>query len=915
MSPPPALIGRENEAEEVAEALDAAGRLPSVVVLHGEAGIGKTSLWLTRVDAARGGGSRVLSSRPSESETRLSYAGLADLLDGVVADVLPHLPPVQQRALEAALLLGESNAQADERAVGAGLLGALRLLAAETPLVLAVDDLQWLDAASLAALRFVLGRVGDEPIAALLTVRGEPPVWLRQTVAEPRLVTIEIGRLSIGALQELLQTRLGSGFPRPTLIRLWEESDGNPFFALELAIALRRRGATPAPGEPLPIPATLNELLGERLDGLGTDANDVALVVAAIANPTTQLVEAVLPGTAETGLSEAVEAHVVELEGDRVRFTHPLLGSAVAARQTPSSRRALHARLAELVPTQEERAWHLAHATTEPDARVASILEEASRSAGARGAAQAAAELSERAFRLTPPRDCGDARRRLYLAAEKSYVAGSLADATALLALARETASAGVELATALAQLARVTVSPREAVSLFRDALNEAEGDDALIAEIHLGLAALMRYSDGAASGLEHGEHAVQAATRSGDDTVRCRALAAYGLLYFNSGLGIPVAEMDEALRLERSLVGWPLKDGPTNVTAHQLWWSGDVDAARTLLHEMRRAVQGHGDVPGEADALWYLALVEWRAGAWAKADRYANDSLQLASQIGDAAPPADYPVAIVDAHLGRVDAARARAEAAITHGHAEHISVVEAGYGWVLGHVALSLGDPSEALPLLRRAYEARRDFVREPGMLLALGDLLEALVANDALDEAGELLEREEERARTLDRAWALAILARGRALLLATRGELDAAMDSFDSALAEHARVTDPFQHARTLLALGRTQRRAKKRGAARTMLEDALARFETLGAPLWAEQTRAELARIGGRTASRTELTEAERRIALLVAEGRRNREVAAELFLTEHSVETALSRIYRKLGIRSRGELGRVLSNS
>ena len=261
------------------------------------------------------------------------------------------------------------------------------------------------------------------------------------------------------------------------------------------------------------------------------------------------------------------------------------------------------------------------------------------------------------------------------------------------------------------------------------------------------------------------------------------------------------------------------------------------------------------------------------------------------------------------------MDAARARAEAAITHGHAEHISVVEAGYGWVLGHVALSLGDPSEALPLLRRAYEARRDFVREPGMLLALGDLLEALVANDALDEAGELLEREEERARTLDRAWALAILARGRALLLATRGELDAAMDSFDSALAEHARVTDPFQHARTLLALGRTQRRAKKRGAARTMLEDALARFETLGAPLWAEQTRAELARIGGRTASRTELTEAERRIALLVAEGRRNREVAAELFLTEHSVETALSRIYRKLGIRSRGELGRVLSNS
>ena len=129
------------------------------------------------------------------------------------------------------------------------------------------------------------------------------------------------------------------------------------------------------------------------------------------------------------------------------------------------------------------------------------------------------------------------------------------------------------------------------------------------------------------------------------------------------------------------------------------------------------------------------------------------------------------------------------------------------------------------------------------------------------------------------------------------------------------ASTPRVTDPFQHARTLLALGRTQRRAKQRAAARATLEDALTRFETLGARLWAEQTRAELARIGGRTASRGELTEAERRIALLVAEGRRNREVAAELYLTEHSVETALSRIYRKLGIRSRGELGRALSNS
>ncbi len=239
-----------------------------------------------------------------------------------------------------------------------------------------------------------------------------------------------------------------------------------------------------------------------------------------------------------------------------------------------------------------------------------------------------------------------------------------------------------------------------------------------------------------------------------------------------------------------------------------------------------------------------------------------------------------------------------------------------ESGYGWVLGFIELSLGNPVPALEHLRRSHELYDTlFMREPGLRLELGDLLEALIVAGELDEAEAILAAWEPRAAALDRAWALAILARGRGLLLAARGDLEGAFASFEHALAEHARGIDPFHHARTLLALGRTQRRAKKRGAARTTLEDAARRFETLGAPLWAEQTRAELARIGGRAPSRGELTEAERRIALLVADGRRNREVAAELFLTEHSVETALSRIYRKLGIRSRGELGRALSKS
>ena len=236
---------------------------------------------------------------------------------------------------------------------------------------------------------------------------------------------------------------------------------------------------------------------------------------------------------------------------------------------------------------------------------------------------------------------------------------------------------------------------------------------------------------------------------------------------------------------------------------------------------------------------------------------------------------------------------------------------VAEQGFDWILGFVQLSLGDPPGALDRLRRASETRRALgMLEPGMCFELGDLLEALVATGALDEADQLLAEWEPRAASLDRAWALAILARGRGLLHAARGELPTSLACFERGLAEHARTSDPFQHARTLLALGRTQRRAKQRAAARTTLEDALARFERLGAPLWAEQTRTELARIGGRASSDGALTDAESRIAALVAQGHTNREVAAALFLTPHSVETALTRIYRKLGVRSRTELAR-----
>jgi len=903
------LVGRDEELRAIVRSFDASKDLPRAVVLSGEAGVGKTILWLTGVDAAAARGYRILSTRPAEAEAQFSFAGMSDLLGDVVDGVLPELPPIQRRALEAALLLGEAEIDADDRAASAAFLEVLRRLARDSPLCLAVDDLQWLDAASGTALSYALARLDREPVVALLAVRSDVPEWLRRAVPDDRLETIEVAGLTLGATHELLHTRLDAAFPRPTLIRLWETSRGNPFFALELANALQRRGGTLAPGEELPIPSSLDELLHARIDSLGPAALEVARAVAALADPTVTLLETALGAKCDPGLAEALDARILELDVDRVRFTHPLLGSAVVARQTPARHRSLHARLADVAPSAEERARHLALATHEPSREIASILEDTSRRAQARGALTAAAELAEQALRLTPLANVEDARRRLFIAADWHFAAGDANRAVELLTRARAESAPGVERAAVLVRLAAIQAGPREAGALLHQALAEGEGDDSLEAMIHLELAQLMGWGDGGVErGAAHAEDAVRAASRTDDVALRCRALAFHGDWHFRAGRGIPRGEMEEALALERALPAGPLVDGPTGVFCHQLLWSAELDQARSLLAEIRDVLVARNNPDEEAWALWQLAFIEWRAGNWEEADRHAAGGLELLTQLDRVMPPDEFPAAIIAAHRGRVHDARARAQGAIARAEAAGIRIAESGHSWVLGFVELSLGHVEAALAHLRRSYEIRNVFMLEPAQRLELGDFLEALVTVGELEEADDVLATWDDRAATLDRAWALAILARCRGLLLAARGDLDGAFASFEHALAEHARSTDPFHHARTLLALGRTQRRAKKRAAARTTLEDALTRFETLGAPLWAEQTRAELTRIGGRSPSNGELTEAESRIAMLVAEGRTNREVAAALFLTVHSVETTLTRVYRKLEVRSRAEL-------
>jgi DNA-binding CsgD family transcriptional regulator len=904
----PDLVGREEELGALLALFDAPDELPSVAVIVGEAGIGKTALWLSALELAASRGFQVLSSRPSEAEAGFSFLALTDVLGDVAGEVLPELPPIQRRALEAALLLGEPEAHADPRAVAAACLGALKLLADERSLCLAIDDVQWLDPASLAALRYAAARLDHEPVVILLAVRDSVPEWVRRGVAEDRLEVVRVRGLSLGATHELLRRRRDATFARPVLIKLWEASGGNPFFALELATALQRQGGMLKAGEDLPIPTALDELLNVRLDAVGGDALEVASVVAALADPTASLVESIVGSGYEDGLTEAVAAAILELERERIRFTNPLLGSAVAARVAPSRRRALHARLAEAVPSVEERARHRALATAEPDRAIAAILEDASQVALERGAPAEAAELAEQALRLTPPADLAEARRRLVLAAERHDLAGDTDRAVALLERARDEAKGGVERAEALVRLADVQDDPRASLPLYREALAEAAGDDALTARIQTRLALAMSWDEGAEAGLVHAELAVSAASRIDDPEIRCRALATYGDRKFMAGLGIQYGQMGQSMRLERSLPGWPLDRGPTDLFSRHLTLAADLGAARDVLHELHDVHTARDNADGASTAMWWLSLVEWRAGNWDVAERYAADSFEIRMQLGQVMPGDGFPSALIAAHRGRVDEARAGAERDLADAEAMGIRISVSGSAWILGFVELSLGRPDAALAYLRRSYELRSDFMLEPAQRLELGDFLEALVAFGELDEAEEVIETWSERAGRLDRASALAILARSRGLLLAARGDLKTALASFGDALREHARTEDPFQQARTLLAVGATQRRAKRRADARRTLGQALAELEHLGAPLWAERARAELARIGGRAPSRGALTESERRISELVAEGHTNREVAAALFISEHTVEAALTRTYRKLGVHSRGEL-------
>ena len=920
-----ARFGRQAEFARIASFLDAVPTGPEALFLGGDAGIGKSALWLDTLAQARARSYTVLSSRPTEAEAKLSFAALGDLLEGVVDEALDALPSPQRSALEVALLRAEAAAsRPDRRTLSSAFHGALMALATAGPLLLAIDDAQWLDLPSARVLEFAIRRLHDVPVGILITARiGEDdplPLGLDRALLVERIHRLIVGPITQEATRDLLTSELSTNLPRSVLLQIHRTAAGNPFLALELGRAILRRGIDREPGGSLPVPSTLIELVADRLSGLSDRVRHVLLVTAAASQPTASLVAQAIEGTdAGYDIEAAFDDGVIEESAGRIRPAHPLLATVQYSVSSGPERREAHRRLAAVVIDQEERARHLALSAERPDERVAAELDAASRHASGRGAPDAAAELADLAREMTPADHAEERIHRTIHAGQFAFEAGELGKAATCLEEAVAATSAGPLRAEALLFLARVRYhshDARSALALAEQALEEVGDDEELKPYIQLELAAAAEAVGERARARAHAREA--AALAEGDDAVVAEAIGLVGFHDFLAGEGDARSAMGYALELEGAVPPIRPLRSPTFRQACVAMWMDELDAARSSFVDLEKRCREGGDEGSLSVILFMLAQVECSAGDWPQAYSYADESCAITGWTGHLPyrAVALATKALIEARLGRAESARATAEEGLELGQRSGLVQASQFNLAALGFLELSLDNPKETNAILWPLTEGvLAAGISEPGVLRFIPDEVEALIAIGEADTARSILEPFATNAAQLGRTWALATSERGRGLLHASLGELREALAAFDRALEHHSRLEEPFELGRTLLAQGQALRRMKKWGLARGSLGRSLALFERLGAELWADKATTEMARIGGRSPGPVELTPTEQEVAELVGSGLTNREVAHALFLSVSTVEANLRRIYRKLGVRSRTELSRRLSEA
>ncbi|MFG3170677.1 AAA family ATPase [Streptomyces sp. NPDC048200] len=929
---PDLVIGREELFARAREQLSGGGS----VLVHGPAGIGKSTVLRALAAECAESARTVLRCSSTETESHLPFLALADLLGLVVDEIADRLPPPQRTALESALTgRGESTLQRDGLALRLAVLSAFRALAARGPVLIVADDLQWLDPASAELLGFAARRLGGMPVRMLCAVRTDTEPQAQEhdgylRASPPETLAVRVTPLSRTHVTELLGRRGYTGLSRSTVRDIHRTSGGNPLFALELGRALAESPAPPSPGEPLPVPTSLRALVLSRLEMLSPEARRTLLVASAGARPTLALLHAAgrVNAEAETASAAALGLLATERETPGIRFAHPLVSAALYAEAGAQERRAAHAALSGAASDPIERARHLALSTTGTDPAVAARLGEAATAARDRGAPSVAVGLGLLAARHTPAGTRPGPDERRLQAAEDALTAGEtdLARDIARQVLARATAPADrVRAWMVVVDSAGQAMAEIDAV--FPQALADAGDDPGLVALVRYQLAWRALLMDGEmATAREEAAHAARLAARAGDRRTELLALGFQAQMETLMGHSDAPSTIQRAMREPQDPRVACDHNGAGAARFRWLVMGDRLAEARTTITALLREAQRRGMVESELHFLRGLAETELRSGHCGRALDLSRESLRLARDTGIGEAATAMLTSLAEAAGGDVDRALALAREAVDRAEEDGDLVYLSRALGALGHAQLVAGDAPACVRSLRRVRELEEGLgVVDPARGRWHGDLAEALVRVGEAAEAQDVIDVTRQRALRLERESVLAVLDRAEALVRAARGEQGPAERQLSSAQDRLAKLGHGLEEARAAYALAGLRALPHPLGSARAAgtpapgpasYDEAARLFRRCRALPWLRQV--ETAAAAHRPAAPplapaalATLATTERQVAALVMEGATNREIAARLFISVKTVEATLTRVYRKLGIRSRVDIVRL----
>ncbi|HEX6967466.1 MAG TPA: LuxR family transcriptional regulator [Micromonosporaceae bacterium] len=933
-SPPRRLVGRGSLLASVEAQLASGGS----VLLTGPSGIGKSVLAETTAAAAVRRGEHVLRINAVETDRWIPYAGLADLLTQIPAEYLAELPEPQRAAIDSVL----SGRGVDEARLARRLawLALLQRCAQRRPVLIFIDDVQWLDKESVDVMAYAARRVDAHRVRTVIAERwpdsatGHPdrgPAGRRGSAAGTRsaalatgaLLEVEVPPLAADELADLLELY---ALPARAASKLHADSGGNPYLALALAGAFAERGA--AAWRPAPLPPRLHALLRERVEALPADVRETLLFAALATYPTVDLLRRAGRTEAERQLHLAAAAGLLVTDGSVVRLTPPAVATVVAELATGQQRAAVHAVLAGAVSSAAERTRHRALASTDPNAEVARSLVTAGDEARLRGARGLAAELYLLAAERTPPELDSERVEWLVRAAEVGLTAGRpelVHRAVDEVLAADATRAQRVRARMALIDLAGQSVATMD--ETFAAAFADAEDDAALLGPLRLRLSWAALVDGRPARAETEADRAVELAGTVGDTVTEAMALTVKATVARIMGRSDYVQPLRRALALPQPAVdGW-LHMTPRFMAVRFATFDDRLDYARTeLLRILALVERGAGEET--VAVLRSLSEVSARLGRCREALDYAQRAIRITQEAGLSPGPAWYNCAVAELAGGSIERAKSYAERGLRASEQEGDSIYLGRNLHALGQALLRCGDARTAVEAFRRlvAHE-RAQGVGEPAALRWHSDFALALAALDELDEA-ELVIRGAREA-IAGRAHANGVAAqldRAQAVLRTRRGDAGTAIALLEQAIREFERLGQPVEQGHCLLILGQAERRRRHYAAAREAVREALATFARIDAKPWVEEAERNLRKAVGapaptaaasshRTPAQSigeavvgALTPAESRIAAMVVEGASNREVASRMFLSIKTVEATLTRIYRKLGVRSRTQL-------